>query len=125
MMASGLASATATSGFTLACTNMDAQRRVQLFYGASGATATPWGGNSTLCVRAPLQRMPGQLSGGTAGTCNGAVSIDWLAYVANRPGAIGYPLTPGTLVHAQCMVRDPSAPAGAILSDAVSFVVGP
>ena len=76
-------------------------------------------------MSAPLQRMPGQLSGGIAGTCTGAVSTDWLAYVASSPFALGYPLQAGTLVHAQCMVRDPLAPAGAILSNAVSFVVGP
>src|SRR5207237_5930290 len=125
LSASGFASATATSGFTLSCTNLDGARRIQLFYGLSGPAATPWGGTSLLCVRAPLQRMPGLLSGGTPGACDGAVSVDWLAYVASTPSALGFPLQPGTVVHAQCMARDPLAPAGAILSNAVSFVVGP
>jgi hypothetical protein len=94
------------------------------FYGISGALASPWG-TSTLCVRAPRQRMGQQLTSGTAGQCDGALAMDWSAFLASHPAAIGSPLQPGRVVHAQTWYRDPPSTKTTALSDALTFTLCP
>lgn len=45
-------------------------------------------------------------TGGTAGSCNGSLSIDWLAWMSANPGAVGHPLHLGQTFYAQAWYRD-------------------
>jgi hypothetical protein len=122
----GSASASAGSGFTLSIADLEGQKSGLLFYGVTGAKAAPWGaGTSYLCVEAPLKRMSTQSSGGTVGACDGVFFEDWNAYIAAHPTALGQPFVGGETVWAQGWFRDPPAPKGTNLSDALVFQVLP
>ena len=124
--ASGAPSAAASSGFTLTVAGVEGQKDGHLFYGLSGPHAAPWGGSSHfLCVKAPSQRTGTQNSGGTAGACDGAIALDWCAYVATHPSALGAPFSAGTSVWAQLYFRDPPGPKTTALSNALTFTVIP
>jgi len=127
MSATGLPNASATSGFALHCANLEGNRSALVFYGVSGRAAFPWwnGSSSFLCVKSPTQRLSLVNTGGSTGLCNGAVDVDWLAYMAATPSALGAPLAPGLVVNAQCWYRDPPAPNSTNLSDAIEFSVCP
>ncbi|NUP95331.1 MAG: hypothetical protein HUU28_04125 [Planctomycetaceae bacterium] len=127
LSATGTPSATANSGFTLSVSGVEGQRQGLVFYSVSGRKQGVWtnGSTSFLCVKAPTQRMTGQTSGGTNNSCDGSFSIDWLAWIATRPTAVGQPLTPGQLVQAQCWFRDPSAPGTTNLSQGVEWQLCP
>jgi hypothetical protein len=123
---SGTASATASSGFTLAVTGMEGAMLGLIFYGVTGRSELPWGaGSSFLCVQPPLERMPVLGSGGTPGACDGSMSFDWNSFVSSHPGAIGTPFSAGAVVNAQAWFRDPPSPAGTNLSNGIEFVVSP
>jgi hypothetical protein len=128
MSASGVPSAGATSGFTLQTSNVEGQKQGLIFYGVSGRLGSPWapGNSSFLCVKPAVQRTPAQNSGGTAGgSCSGTFSIDWLAYMAANPFALGQPISSGLVVDSQAWYRDPSAPATTNLSNGLEFTVCP
>jgi hypothetical protein len=127
MAATGTASIGAASGFTLSCSNIEGQRAGLVFYGVSGRASSAWapGNTSTLCVKAPVQRLSTQNSGGTSGACDGSMSEDWLAFQASHPGALGQPFSAGATVDAQCWFRDPAAPGTTNLSDGIEFVTVP
>jgi Tol biopolymer transport system component len=125
---SGTPSASAGSGFSITVSSVEGQKQGILFYGINqtGFTAHPWGTSSSfLCVKSPTQRTHSQLSGGTFNGCDGVLSIDWNAYIAANPGALGNPVTPGLSVFAQGWFRDPMSPKTTMLSDALAFVVAP
>jgi hypothetical protein len=123
---SGTASASTGSGFTLSVANVEGTQTGILFYGLSGPKADAWGtGSSFLCVKSPLERMGTQNAGGTFGVCDGVLSIDWNAYIASTPSALGNPFAGGETVWAQGWFRDPPAPKTTSLSDGVEFVVCP
>lgn len=123
----GIPSASAASGFTIRCTGLEGQRSALLFYGTSGRAASLWalGSSSWLCVKAPTQRTVAQTTGGTAGACNGSVAIDWLAFLAANPSALGNPLQAGLVVDAQCWYRDPAAVKTTNLSGGLEFTTCP
>ena len=122
----GLPSASATSGYTITISNVEGAKQGLIFYGISGQLIQPWGtGSSFLCIKSPSQRLPSQVSGGIAGQCNGVLTNDWLAFIAANPGAIGTPLTAGTVVQAQGWFRDPPAPKSTSLSNAIEFTLIP
>lgn len=125
--ASGTPDANAGSGFTITVSSVEGQRQGILFYGITGAQNQPWasGSTSTLCVKSPQQRTVAQNSGGTAGTCQGTLAIDWNAYVAAHPGALGSPFAFGQPVFAQGWFRDPAAVKTTSLSDALRFTICP
>jgi hypothetical protein len=126
LSSTGVARASATSGFTLSVSNVEGQKQGLFFYSVTGRQAAPWGGGSSfLCVKAPTQRLPAQSSGGTAGACDGGFSADWLAYVTGAPSAIGAPLQAGLTVQAQAWYRDPPAPKTTHLSDGLEFILAP
>jgi hypothetical protein len=127
MSSSGVPSVAASSGFTLTASGVEGQRGGLIFYGISGRIAVPWGSGSTsfLCVKSPVQRTALQGSGGTSGQCDGALSVDWLAYLAATPGALGQPFGPGQVVDAQAWFRDPPGPKTTALSDAFEFTTCP
>jgi hypothetical protein len=123
----GVPSASASSGFTIHVAGVEGQKQGLLFYGVNGPAATPWGigGTSFLCVKAPTQRMGVQLTGGTAGACDGALSEDWLAFMAAHPGALGQPISAGQSIRAQAWYRDPPAVKTTNLSDGLEFTLVP
>ena len=123
----GIPSASAASGFTIRCTGLEGQRSALVFYGASGRTASLWalGSSSWLCVKAPTQRMSAANTGGTVGACDGSVAIDWLAFLAANPSALGNPLSAGQVIDAQCWYRDPAAVKTTNLSGGLEFTTCP
>jgi hypothetical protein len=123
---SGIPSASASSGFTISASGLEGQKQGLVFYGISGRLAQPWGtGTSFLCVKAPTQRTTVQSTGGAPQQCDGALAIDWLAYVAANPGALGAPFSAGDIVQAQAWYRDPPSPKTTSLTGAVEFVLVP
>jgi uncharacterized delta-60 repeat protein len=125
--ANGVASVGAASGFTLDVQNVDGARQGLVFYGLGGRMGNSLGAGNTsfFCVKAPVQRMTVQNSGGAAGTCNGSFQQDWLAYVSGSPTAVGAPLAAGVNVQAQAWYRDPPAPKSVALSNALEFITVP
>ncbi len=123
----GTASASATSGFTVRVDGVEGQRLGVIFYGRTGRLAVPWGVGSTswMCVRMPTQRMDVHQSSGTPGSCDGALASDWSAFVATHALALGAPYYGGEIVDAQGWFRDPFAPKGTNMSDALEFTVLP
>ena len=124
----GTASVTATSGFTIAVNGAESQKQGIVFYGVnnSGFTPTAWGGGASyLCVKAPTQRLGVQNTGGTAGVCDGLLSIDWNAFRAANPTALGSPFSAGQQIYAQGWFRDPPAPKTTSLSNALMFALCP
>ena len=124
----GVASATATSGFDLLATGAQGAKDGLFFFGANGRQANPWGsGTSYQCVTPPVSRT-GLLTGtGTPGNCDGSFSVDLNALwcptcpkPAKNPGA-------GAVVQAQLWYRDPQNTSNQTtsLSDATEFVVQP
>ncbi|MBM3988059.1 MAG: hypothetical protein FJ294_08915 [Planctomycetes bacterium] len=127
LTASGVASASATSGFVLTATQVEGNRLGLIFYGITGRNAAPWSTNNSsfLCVKSPVQRTLAQNSGGSSDTCQGVLTIDWNAFRATRPTALGNPFVSGQLVQAQAWFRDPAAPGTTNLSDGLEFTVRP
>lgn len=125
--ATGFPSASATSGFTLHAQTLEGQRSGLFFYGTSGASEWPWSAASSsfLCVKTPTQRLPLANSGGTSGTCTGAFSADFLAFMAANPGALGQPLVPGSIFYTQAWFRDPPAPKATNLTGGLMFTLEP
>jgi hypothetical protein len=127
MSAAGVASASASSGFTLSATSVEGAMDGLFFFGTNGKQALPWGnGTSYKCVVPPVTRC-GLLQGsGTLGACDGASSQDLNALwcpscpkSAKNPGA-------GAVVQAQLWYRDPQSTSNQTtsFSDALEFVVG-
>lgn len=119
----GAPSVSASSGFELVANDVDAQRQGRFFYGFA-AQALPWAPNSTsyMCVASPLQRLPVMNSGGAPNSCDGELSIDWNDWRAtNSSGSFNV----GAVLYAQAWFRDPLAPRGTNLSDAVTFTLQP
>jgi hypothetical protein len=124
--ANGSPSVASSLGYTIHVANVEGAKLGLIFYGISGRAISPWGGGSSfLCVKAPTQRMPLLNSGGTSGLCNGAFSIDWLAYLAATPSALGVPFSAGETIDAQCWYRDPPSAKTTNLSNALEFVTVP
>jgi hypothetical protein len=121
--ASGFASASAASGFDVAVSGVEGAKSGLIFFGTSGAKATPWGaGTSFFCVRGPHQRTPVQAGGGTAGLCDGSFALDFNAWMAANP--VKAPAS-GETVWMQAWFRDPPAPKTTAFSDAMRFSVCP
>lgn len=122
---SGVASATAGSGFVVGATGVLNGKTGLLIYGTSGRAAVPFGGG-TLCVGAPLRRTPAQDSGGnpTGLDCSGQYAFDFNGWVAT---GVDPALVAGAVVDAQYWSRDPgfAPPDNVGLTDALEFTIGP
>lgn len=125
LFVSGTASATSGLPFDLAAFDIEGARAGLFFYGLA-PSATPWapGSTSTKCVQSPIQRMGTLNTGGTSGQCDGLLLFDMNAYLRTHPGAIGAPFSVGTRLFSQAWFRDPAAPKGTNLSNAVEIVLG-
>ena len=122
----GFPSASRTSGFELRTSGLPGQRQAVAMYSLA-LTNIVWtfGSTSTVCVASPLARLGNLPTGGTLGQCNGSYAVDWLAYMAANPGALGQPLAAGRSYYAQLWYRDPGAPLNSNLTNAVSFTLCP
>lgn len=126
LTASGLPSASGLSSFTLSTIDVDGQRAGLYFYGISGGTQLPWGqSSSSLCVKAPTQRTAVQSSGGTSGSCDGSLFLDWSQFEANNPNALGAPFQDADTIWIQAWYRDPSGVKSTALSNALRFQLLP
>lgn len=124
--ASGSPSASASSGFTISVTGIEGQKLGLIFYGIAGSSATPWGLRSSFkCVASPVQRTPLQYAGGTQGSCDGVMTLDWNQFISSRPFALGAPFVGGETLWVQCVYRDPPVPPTTSMSDALFFSVCP
>lgn len=122
----GTPSASASSGFQIQVSQVEGSQFGVIFYGVSGPQQTPWNGSSSfLCVQMPAQRTTVQNSGGAPGSCNGQLSLDWLAWIAAHPGALGAPFTAGDTVWAQGWFRDPLTPGTSSMSNGLEFTLAP
>ena len=66
------------------------------------------------------------LNGGTTYfSRNGSLSVDFLAYVASHPQALGAPFSAGQVVWTQAWYRDPPAPKTTNLSNGLQFTLAP
>jgi hypothetical protein len=127
--ASGTASASAASGFTVSCTQLVNNKLGMLIYGLDGRAATPFAGG-VLCVASPLRRTPVGATGGNPppNDCSGSLSIDMNAFAAGALGGSPHAALkiPGSVVDAQFWSRDPGFPPpnSVSLSAGVEYVVG-
>jgi hypothetical protein len=121
----GTPTASLACPFSMTVTSVEGAKSGIIFYGVSGAVVLPWGGGSMLCVKAPTQRTPAQVSGGTTGLCDGTLFLDFNAYMAANPLSIGQPLFPGEAFFFQGWFRDPPSPKTTHMSNALKFTLAP
>ena len=128
LSATGTASASASSGFTVTASTVEGNKDGLFFIGTSGAQALPWGsGTSYRCIVPPTKRMGLMLGTGTSGLCDGSFNRDFNAVwcpscpkPSKNPGV-------GVVTYAQLWYRDPMNTSNrtSSLSDGLQFVVGP
>lgn len=109
--------------FHVRATNVLNQKGGLLFYGRFGRTAAPLQGG-TLCARQPVLRTPTQSSGGSASgiDCSGTYDFDWKAWMTL---GVDPSLAAGVTIDCQYWSRDPQAPFGTNLTDALEFTIAP
>jgi len=105
---------------------VEGQKSGLFFYGVSPLPQL-WcaSGTSFLCVKAPTARTATQVTGGAVSQCNGSLQLDWNAFVAATPGALGAPFSAGSRVFVQGWFRDPPSWKGTNLSDAIALTFAP
>lgn len=120
------ATPSANGSWLLRADSVEGQRQGLIFYGVSGELALPWGATSSFfCVKPPTMRTPLMSSGGAPSACDGELTLDFGAFVAANPQALGAPFTGGEVVQAQAWYRDPPNAKSTSLSDAIEFVYCP
>jgi hypothetical protein len=129
MSGNGVPSASFASSFTLDVSSVEGQKQGLIFYGLdnSGFAPVPWGASTSfLCVKAPLQRTPAQSSGGSAGACDGALALDWNAYLASPSRGARCSLRRGRRrLRAGLVPRSAEPQDDARCSNALYFVIEP
>ena len=128
MSASAQPNTANAAGCLITTAGVAGQRQGIIFYGVdnAGFTPTPWASGSTSfrCVKSPTKRMGlPQGSGGTAGQCDGSFVINWDAFQAANPLALGNPWVAGDKVYLQSWYRDPMAPKTSNLSNALELTM--
>ena len=128
LSAAGVASATASTGFTLQASAVEGAKDGLFFFAANGRQANAWGnGTSFQCVAPPVNRAGLLAASGTSGLCDGAFAQDLNALwcptcpkPGKNPGA-------GAVVQAQLWFRDPlnTSNQTTSLSNAAEFCVRP
>lgn len=122
---SGAASASGATPFTISVSSVEGQRQGLIFYGVdnTGFAPNPWG-TGFFCVKPPVQRSFPQSSGGTAGACDGALTLDWNAFHVLLPGALGQPFAAGDSIYLQGWFRDPASLPVTAFSNALEVTLG-
>jgi subtilisin-like proprotein convertase family protein len=112
---------------SITASGVDGQKFGILFYSVSGQNSALWCATSTsfLCVKAPTQRTPSQNSGGTAGACDGALTLDVNAYMLANPASVGQPFSAGNIIDWQGWYRDPPACKTTQLTGGLNMTVQP
>mgnify|MGYP001242790032 CR=1 FL=1 len=120
----GAPSSQASSGFDIVISSMPGQRYGTIFYGFY-EFVTPWapGSFSFKCIANPTARTGDMQSTGIAGQCNGELRLDFNAWRAANPSALGNPFVAGQVFYAQGWFRDPGAPKQTNLSDGLRFTL--
>ena len=120
----GIPSADAGAGFQVGVSGLPGQRYGTIFYGFY-TYVTPWapGSPSFKCVASPVQRTGTLSTGASAASCAGSLALDFNAWIAANPAALGSPFLPGQTIRAQAWYRDPSAPGQTNLSNALQFTL--
>ena len=122
-------SASSASTCTITVSGVEGQKSGIVFYGIdnSGFAPLPWGagGTSFLCVKPPTQRTAAQTTGGTPAACDGQLVLDWNAFSAANPAALGAPFAAGDELYVQGWFRDPPAVKTTNLSDALEMTFVP
>lgn len=122
----GTPSLAQSSGFVVRTSDVEGQRAGLYFYGICGEVAFPWTPtNGWLCVKAPTLRLALQNSGGTIGQCDGQMNVDFLAFLAVTPNALGAPFNAGDQVWMQSWFRDPASTKTTLVSDGLTFTMQP
>lgn len=125
--ASANPSASYSSPCSIQVSGLDGQRNGAIFYGLQPLPQL-WcfsTGSSYLCVQVPTYRSLAQSSGGTAGACNGSMTLDWNAFMQASPNALGQPWGVGDKAYFQCWYRDPASCRFSSMSNAVELTVAP
>jgi hypothetical protein len=128
LSASGVASASAASGFTLSASDVEGARTGVFFFGSSGRQAAPWGGGTSFqCVLPPTARTGLMTGSGAQGACDATYARDLNALWCTTCPKANLNPQPGTVMQAQFWYRDPqnSASLSTSLSDALEFTVTP
>ena len=129
MSASGSSASIAAGAgsFILTASSVEGQKQGLIFYSITGVQSLPWSSGSTsfLCVKSPTQRSAAASSGGVSGTCGGSLSLDFFAFMAANPTAVGQPIAPGQHFDAQAWFRDPPAAKTTNLSNGIGFNLCP
>ncbi|MCY3002984.1 MAG: hypothetical protein NTV21_14375 [Planctomycetota bacterium] len=118
-------SVTAANACNISVANVEGQKSGLIFYSITGQNAGTWNATSFLCVKSPTQRTGTQTSGGTVGACDGSLALDWNAFQAAAPGALGNPWSAGNKVQVQAWFRDPPAGKSTNLSNAIELTYVP
>jgi Tol biopolymer transport system component len=124
MSAQGQSSASAGVGHSILVQNTVNDQIGLFVYGTSGSGVAPFS-NGFFCLQGPVTRLPAQGTGGSlppSSDCTGALQLDFNTVIAGGQDPL---LVTGTPVYLQGWTRAPNHPAGAILSNALAFVVGP
>ncbi|MCE9596066.1 MAG: hypothetical protein K8S98_17895 [Planctomycetes bacterium] len=117
----GAASASTGSGALLSTTQVLGNKSGLYFHSVIAPVALPFHGG-WLCVKAPTKRHGATNSGGTAGTCTGVFNEDFNVYIAS---GVDPALVAGATVNLQHWSRDPGAPFGDSLSNALTAMICP
>ncbi|MBI5432017.1 MAG: hypothetical protein HZA52_04220 [Planctomycetes bacterium] len=126
IVSTGLASASAGSGFTIGAADVLNNKSGLFFYGINGQQAGSFQGG-TLCLKPPIKRTSIQGSGGSAAPaadCTGTYGFDFNAYIATGTDPN---LVAGQSVDGQFWSRDPgfTAPNNTGLTGGIHFVIQP
>ncbi len=117
-----------SAGCVITTSGVEGQRQGVVFYGVdnSAFSPVPWSTLSTslLCVKSPVARLGSLVdSGGVAGQCDGTFVLDWDGFHTSHPLALGQPWSVGQRVFVQSWYRDPPAPRGSNLSNALELTL--
>jgi len=118
-------SVTAATACTVNVNNVEGQKSGLIFYSITGRQAAAWNTSSFLCVKAPTQRTTTQNTGGTVGACDGTLTLNWNAFQAANPTALGNPWSAGSLAQVQAWFRDPPAGKSTNLSNGIEMTYVP